>query len=371
MTQHTSWLLFCITAFAISFLLTAGFMRPLLKLCRRKSLYDLPGERKVHSNNIPRLGGVLFIPAMLLGVTCTLLLGMVNHLAVIPPLGLKGFLIVIGMFLLYLIGLLDDLFGMKASVKFLIQIGVSVFLPFCDLYIHNLYGLFGLFEIPFWAGFPLTVFISLLIVNAINLIDGIDGLASSLSMVAIVVFGILFFRHELFYYSLYCAALTGTVLGFFLYNMFGNAERGTKIFMGDTGSLTLGYALTFLAVRYFMTCTATEIHRMHPTALLVPLSLLAVPCFDLVRVSLMRLYHRKPIFGADKTHIHHKCLRAGLSMRFSLGIIVALQLSLCGLNGMMVMADFSAPMIILADILYFIAFNLFLDWRIAHAEKAG
>ena len=368
---HTSWLLFCATAFAISFLLTVGFMRPLLKICRRKGLYDLPSERKIHANHIPRLGGVLFIPAMLLGVTCTILLGMANSLSAIPPLGLKGFLIVIGMFLLYIIGLLDDLFGMKASVKFLIQIGVSLFLPFCGLYIHNLYGLFGLFEIPFWAGFPLTVFISLLIVNAINLIDGIDGLAFSLSIVAIVVFGILFFRHELYYYSLYCAALTGTVLGFFLYNMFGNAQHGTKTFMGDTGSLTLGYALTFLAVRYFMTCTATEIHRMHPTALLVPLSLLAVPCFDLVRVSLMRLYHRKPIFGADKSHIHHKCLRAGCTMRQALFLIVALQLVLCVTNGAMVLADWTAPMIIMADILLFVLFNLLLDWRIAHAEAAS
>ena len=264
--MELKWIIYLLIAWTISFGLTAVLMRPLLRLCKRRGMYDLPDERKVHHRGIPRLGGVLFMPAMLIGAAGTIVVQMLADYRGFPMLSVSVCVVFVGMFLIYLIGLLDDLFGLKASLKFLIQLLVSLFLPFCGLYMHNLYGLFGLYELPGWACYPLTVFVSLLIVNAINLIDGIDGLASGLSMVAVVAFGVLFFSHEMYYYALYCAALVGTVAAFFLYNMFGDVNKSTKTFMGDTGSLTLGYALTFLSIRYMMTCTATSPHQMHATA---------------------------------------------------------------------------------------------------------
>ena len=366
--MELKWIIYLLIAWTISFGLTAVLMRPLLRLCKRRGMYDLPDERKVHHRGIPRLGGVLFMPAMLIGAAGTIVVQMLADYRGFPMLSVSVCVVFVGMFLIYLIGLLDDLFGLKASLKFLIQLFVSLFLPFCGLYMHNLYGLLGLYELPGWACYPLTVFVSLLIVNAINLIDGIDGLASGLSMVAVVAFGVLFFSHEMYYYALYCAALVGTVAAFFLYNMFGDVNKSTKTFMGDTGSLTLGYALTFLSIRYMMTCTATSPHQMHATALLVPYTLILVPCFDLVRVSLMRLWRRVPIFSPDKTHIHHKCLAAGFSMHQTLMIILALQAAFGGLNWLLVLADFSASLVLMVDIAVFISFHLILDGMIARRE---
>lgn len=358
-----AWIVYIFIAFVLSFSATALCMPVLLRLCKRRGLYDVPNERKVHHNNIPRLGGILFIPSMLVGVGGVLLLMMWTggwHFFSINPTTL---FIGIGMFMLYLIGLTDDLFGLRAGVKFAIQIVVAIFLPCCGLYIHNLFGLFGCGELPVWVAYPLTAFITLLIVNAVNLIDGIDGLASSLSLIAIVSFGSLLFRHGMVYYMLFCMSLAGTVLAFWGFNMFGSAERSTKTFMGDTGSLTLGYALAFLSIRYITSSAATSPADTFPTALLVPFTLLLVPCFDLVRVAVMRLLHGKPMFQPDKTHLHHKCMQAGFTMHRTLVLIVGLQLFFCLMNALLVKGDCNISLIVCLDVALFVAFNLWLDYR--------
>lgn len=359
------WFFYIAITLVCSLLVTRIAMPVLLQLCKRKGLYDIPDERKIHhTNNIPRLGGMLFVPSMLVGASASLAMMVGLEGREFLHLDLTSMLVLTGMFILYLIGILDDLFGMPATLKFVIQLIVSLFLPFCGLYIHNLYGLFGIYEIAPWIGYPLTIFTTLLIVNAINLIDGIDGLSSSLSLIAILVFGLLFLRHGLTLYVIYCAGLIGSVSVFFYYNMFGNPAKGTKTFMGDTGSLTLGYALSFLAIRYIMTCTETDIQNMHATALLVPYTLLLVPCFDLIRVALMRLKRGVPMFFPDKTHIHHKCMQAGFTMHQALGIIILLQLFYGGLNGGLVLLKSHISIIVSIDVALFIFFNLWLNNRI-------
>lgn len=360
-----SWLFYIILAFLLSLGFTFFAMPFLLRLCKRKKMYDIPDERKVHhSNNIPRLGGILFIPSMFIGVSIPLILIQIFGKEGLVSMNITTMLVVVGMFLLYLIGVLDDLFGMKASMKFLIQLIVSLFLPFCGLYIHNLYGLFGLFEIPMWLSYPLTVFVSLLIVNSINLIDGIDGLSSSLSLIAISVFAFLFYRHNMMIYVLYCMGLSGSVLAFFYYNMFGNPNKATKTFMGDTGSLTLGYALAFLAIRYVMTSVTSDPEKMHATALLVPYTLLIVPCFDLVRVALMRIKRHVGIFHPDKTHIHHKCMYAGFTMHQSLLLIISLQFFFTLVNCGLIVLQATMSFIVIIDIVIFALFQFWLNYRI-------
>lgn len=361
--MNHSWILYLLITFILSFSTTASIMPSLLKLCKRKGIYDLPNERKVHHNKTPRLGGILFMPSMLVGVAGAFVAMNLLKESEQMSVTLSTILIVIGMFLLYLIGMLDDLFGMRASIKFLIQITVSMFLPFCGLYIHNLYGLLGIYEIPVWIGYPLTVFVSLLIVNAINLIDGIDGLASSLSLIAISLFSVLYFHQQIVFNSLYCVGLAGSILAFLYFNLFGSPEKNTKTFMGDTGSLTLGYALAFLAIRFIMTSNTQDSTLPSPMTLVVPYTLLIIPCFDLVRVAVVRLIHHKPIFHPDKTHIHHKCLQAGFNMHQSLVIILALQLSYCVLNATLIKCNASISAIVALDIITFTIFNLWLNKR--------
>lgn len=365
------WFFYILIATIVSFAITGLSMPILLRLCHRRGIYDIPNERKIHHNNIPRLGGVLFIPSMLIGVASTVLLLIANGREnLFTELTIYPLLIVSGMFLIYLIGLFDDLFGMQATAKFVIQFIVSSIMPFCGLCINNLYGLFGINELPLWLAYGLTVFISLLIVNSINLIDGIDGLASSLSLFAIIILGILFNRQNMHFFALYCFALVGSVAAFWLYNMFGNAQKSLKTFMGDTGSLTLGYALAFITIRYLMLGGTQDFLYEKSFSFLIPFTLLIVPNFDLVRVATMRILRGKPMFHPDKTHIHHKCMRAGFSMHTSLCVILLLQLFFCFINWILVKNEVEISLIVIFDIIIFIAFNLCLNLLIRKKDKA-
>ena len=336
-----------VVAFLCSGIVTAIVMPWLLKLCKAKRLYDLPDERKVHRHNIPRLGGAVFVPAILTGMCITIYL--LFHIdRSFPAFHPSSFAMVTGVFIIYLIGLLDDLLGLRASFKFGIQLVTALFLPFFGLYVNDFYGLFGLHELPVYAGYPLTVFLCLLIVNSINLIDGIDGLASGLSFIALLAFTILFGKLQVLIYTLLTASLMGTLLVFMYYNLCGKVEKGTKIFMGDTGSLILGYALAYLVMKYSMSNHAVLPPRPH--ALIVASTLLIVPMFDLARVALTRLFRHKGMFHPDKTHIHHLFMSAGFSMRASLICILLSQLGFIAMNMFLLWVNLSPTWILLMDV---------------------
>lgn len=340
-----------IIAFLVSGIFAAVTMPWLLRLCKVKGLYDLPDERKVHHNNIPRLGGAVFVPSILVGMSAAIyiLWGIDGSF---PPFHPSTFAMVTGVFIIYLIGLLDDILGLRASFKFAIQLATALFLPFCGLYVNNFYGLFGLYEVPLWVGYPLTIFLCLLIVNSVNLIDGIDGLASGLSTIALLVFTILFGRLHVLVYTLLTASLMGALVVFMYYNLRGRVERGTKIFMGDTGSLILGYALAYLVMKYAMSNYVVLPHRPH--ALMVSCTLLLIPIFDLVRVALTRLYHHVGIFHPDKTHIHHLFMVAGCSMRAALLWILGLQLAFMAINfTLLLFTSVNPTFILVLDVVLF------------------
>ena len=341
-----------VITFVVSFAFTALLMPWLIELCRQKGLYDQPNERKVHHNKIPRLGGLLFAPAMSIGIVAGFLyLGVSVESSQLPVFRLSTMILMAGLFLIYLIGVLDDLLGLSARVKFAVQVAASAFMPLCGLYINNLYGLFGLWEIPFWAGSALTVFACLLIVNSVNLIDGIDGLSSGLSMLALTAFAVLFWELGVESYTLVSLGLIGAVAAFFFFNVFGSERRGTKTFMGDTGSLVLGYTLAYLSIKYAMNNPSVLAQRPH--GMVVVITLLAVPVFDLVRVACMRLVHGKGIFHPDKTHIHHLALAAGCSMSWALVLIVALQLLIMAVNVLLVRLAININLLLLVDILLY------------------
>ena len=157
----------------------------------RKRLFDSVDPRKVHHGYVPRLGGVAFFPSILIAVF--LVIAFRNELFGTNLLDFERtnrlLVIVCCLFILYLTGMMDDLIGVRYRSKFLIQILCGCFLALVDLRIDNLYGLFGVYELPLWVSFPLTVFVVVYVLNAINLIDGIDGLASGLSMMALLFMG--------------------------------------------------------------------------------------------------------------------------------------------------------------------------------------
>ena len=176
-------------------------------------------------------------------------------------------------------------------------------------------------------------------------------------------------RMELtFAYVLVAAGLLGTLAAFFCYNMWGKAEKGTKTFMGDSGSLFLGYVVAYLSIKYATSNLPVLPYR--PEALMVSYTLLIVPTFDVIRVALSRLYRRKPVFGADKTHIHHVVMAAGFSMHQAWAVIMALFLFFCVWNALLygVVAD---TWMVLSDILLFCAFHFVMHRRAGRRSQAA
>jgi len=344
--------LYIIIAFAVSFAFSLIFTPAITRLCKKHKLYDQPNERKVHHIAVPRLGGTLFLPSMGIGVALALSVmygGFQENLEIT----ISTFLMIAGAFMIFLIGIIDDLRGIEAKHKFIIQFVAALFFPLCNLMINNLHGIFGIYEIPLWISYPITVFTILLIVNAINLIDGIDGLSSSLSFIILLTFAILFHHLNATIFSLMSASLAGAIMAFFLFNMFGKIGKH-KIFMGDAGSLFLGYVLAYLAIKYQM-YNEGSVFTYREESLLISITLLFIPCIDVIRVALSRKISGKKMFDADKTHIHHILMQKGLSMRMALTVIIGLFIFICATNYLLY--DFiPSTLIIIIDVIIYALF---------------
>lgn len=354
--------IYLLGAFLLSLVCGFVFTPVILDYCKRKKLYDLPSERKVHHKAIPRMGGISFFPSMLTAFAAVLLFMPVTEQHTLP-VNLWSAIFIIGLLVIYCTGIIDDLIGLDARTKFAMQIFTASLLPFAGLYINNLYGLFGIFEIPRYVGIPLTIFVIVFVDNAINLIDGIDGLAAGLSLIALGGFLAYFVYYGVFVntYSILVAGMIGALIAFSYFNLFGSPERNTKIFMGDSGSLSLGFTLGFLAVK----CASenTLIWPSRPEAIMVPLTLLFVPTADVVRVTFYRLRHHKPLFDADKNHIHHKLMRMGMTQHQALITILLLALVYVVVNSLLY--TWVSPTIILGvDVLLYCVFHLSVNVKL-------
>ena len=354
--------IYLLGAFFLSMICGLVFTPLILDFCKRKRLYDLPSERKVHKNATPRLGGISFFPSMMTAFAIMLLFFTWTRNKEIA-FNTWSASYIMGVGIIYLIGIVDDLIGLKAKSKFLVQIITACLLPMVGLYINNLYGLFGIHESPYWIGIPLTVFVIVFIDNAINLIDGIDGLAAGLSLIALTGFLFYFIHYGVFMhtYSILVAGLMGALIAFLYFNLFGRVERNTKIFMGDSGSLSLGFTLGFLTVKCAM--DNCNIWPTRPEAVIMPLALLFVPTADVVRVTLYRLRHRRPLFDADKNHLHHKLMSTGLSQYQTLIFILLLAIGYIVLNSLL-FPLLSATLLVVIDIVLFCIVNICINLRL-------
>lgn len=200
----------------------------------------------------------------------------------------------------------------SAHKKFTAQIlSALILIILGDIRFSNLHGILGFHEISY----AFSVFFSLLavvaIINAHNLIDGIDGLAASIGILAAILFGTAFFLADQTNYAILCAATAGSLISFFIYNVYGNKN---KIFMGDTGSLILGLLLSVFVIQYneFSISGRELAFNFSPV---FSLAILAIPVFDMIRIFSLRIYHRKSPFSPDMNHIHHQYLQLGLSHR--------------------------------------------------------
>lgn len=319
------WLESNLAALGVAILLSAVLLPRIIVIAFKKKLFDAHGERKVHRGIVPRLGGISFVPSILFSLALVAGVNLRFGGDTMFP-ALSGCIVPLlfmgcSVLLMYLIGIADDLVGVRYRAKFVVQIFAGILLFLSGVGVKSLYGLVWIWTMPEWIGALLTIFLVVYFVNAINLIDGIDGLASGLATLATAFYSVIFFLAGEYVYSMIGCATVGTLLVFFYYNVFGDADRRRKIFMGDTGSLTVGMVLAFLSLAMLRTpdlsFSFTEANRS-----VLAFSPLIIPCFDVVRVTLHRIKRHRSPFLPDKSHIHHKLLALGLPQKVALAIIL-------------------------------------------------
>lgn len=342
----------------------------ILVIAIKHSLYDIPDERKTHMGAVPRIGGVSFVPCIFFAIMFTLGIfylnpGVSENRGYYPD-NSEFYLFLCGLTLLYLGGVKDDLVGLCYRHKFIIQILSSALIVLSGLYINNFYGLFGIYMVTPWIGLLLTIFVLVFIINAMNLIDGMDGLASGLSIFALCVYGTLFFLHGLWFYTVLAFSTVGVLIPFFYYNVFGSVKKGRKLFMGDSGSLTLGLILGFLAIRY--ACYHPDVMTPIGNMLVIAVSPILIPMLDVMRVVLVRIRKRKHLFKADRNHIHHKLMNTGLGKSTALVILFAVSIGFCIVN-FTLLNLLNSHFIFLIDIILWSAMNSWFTYIIRKRKQ--
>lgn len=338
LTPVTAKYLFMAAAFLTAVIMGMILIPNILFISYKKKLFDVPDARKVHKTPVPRLGGLSFFPAILitlfLNIAARYMLGYPIEGVSIDQMWLEFMFLFSGLTILYLVGEADDLVGVGYRYKFLVQILASGFLVMSGIWLHSLGGLFGIYAIPAWVGIPVTIFVVVFITNAINLIDGIDGLASGLCCIALCILaGMLVMKQEYIYASLAFVTL-GITMVFWFYNVFGNERKGHKLFMGDTGSLTLGYILSYLVIHLSLEADTGE-KTGGARDMIIAFSALLVPMLDVIRVSLHRIRKHRSPFLPDKNHFHHKLIRAGMKVKAVLITILLVDLFFITMNSLL------------------------------------
>lgn len=257
-----------------------------IKLLKTHSLMDNPDERKIHIAPTPSMGGVgVFlgiIPAWILGADAEMI-------------------IVLALFsLLLLIGVLDDLKDLSAYLRLGLQVCIGTVLFIFDFKIDSLHGIFGITEISSIVSFVITVFFTVGIINAFNLIDGINGLAGGIVAINSFVFGTIFYLNSELEYATLSFVLGSSLFGF----LFHNFRKKANIFLGDSGSLVLGGAMAIFSLKVFGLESSNQILNIN-----LVIGILLIPVLDVVRVVIVRLLNGRKPFDADNNHIHHKLLK--------------------------------------------------------------
>ncbi|WP_297900681.1 MraY family glycosyltransferase [uncultured Parabacteroides sp.] len=331
--------LLLLSGFIFSILFGMVIIPRILVISHKKRLYDVPDSRKVHTMPIPRLGGLSFFPVILMSMF--LVIGFRLYFWNMGSSSLsfnmlyEYLFLFVGMTLLYLVGVCDDLVGVGYRYKFAVQIVSALLLVLSGNWFDSLGGLFGVYSVPAWVGIPVTVFIVVYITNAINLIDGIDGLASGLCCIALSVLSVIFFICMQYVYALLAICTLGVLMPFWCYNVFGNANRGHKLFMGDAGSLTLGYVISFLIIHL---CVSNQVSPKLPNPyMVIAFSTVLVPLLDVIRVVFHRLRNHRNPFLPDKNHFHHKLLRTGMRVRMVMVTILCVSFFFIVLNVLLAM----------------------------------
>lgn len=324
MTAITSFIfhpnIFAGIALVFAYIISIRIYPTIIYLSHTKDLMDEPCERSMHQGKTPTLGGI--------GLFLTFAIGMVltGVFAPLPPQDVINVLALVGatMLLLFL-GVKDDLVLVSPRKKFMGQlVATALVVMASDVRILSMEDIFGFGELPYWFSVIFTIFVFLLIVNAFNLIDGIDGLAGGLAILSATVYGLFFFVNGQQYLALASFILIGALIGFLQHNL----SKREKLFMGDSGSLFTGFLLAYLTVAFLnKSANATTLAYPIGNAPILAITVLSYPMMDTLRVFTIRIREGRSPFSADKNHIHHRFLSLGFSHKKASVSIVLLNMA--------------------------------------------
>jgi len=278
----------------LAFIITFISIPSLVDVARRKHLFDEPNSRTSHREATPTLGGMAIFAGFIVSIMIFLYIPNIPYIQYV----------IAGVIVVFFIGLKDDVIMVAPMTKFIAQLfAATIIIDLGGIRLNGLYGLFGITEIGYYGSDLLTIFVIIAIVNAFNLIDGIDGLAAGVGILASLVFGGWFYITGHLQLAIVACALIGSLLAFFWFNVY---SRKSKIFMGDIGSLLLGFIMAIFAIKF----NAINGNMGHDplrviAAPAVSIGILIVPIYDTVRVSVIRLIHGRSPFSADREHVHH------------------------------------------------------------------
>ena len=288
-------------SFSLALFISLVLIPSIIDIARAKSYVDAPNNRASHHNTTPTLGGI----AIFIGSIIAFL--MFVSVGAIPSYQY----IVASVLIIFFIGFKDDIIGISPYKKFWGQvIAALIVIEFGWIILTNLHGLFYIYPITYNFGLILSVVTIIGVTNCFNLMDGIDGLSASLAILACVAFGTWFYLAGQFDWAILSAGITGATLAFLYFNLF---SKRNKIFMGDTGSLFLGFIISIIAIKFNETAIGLTGPYAVQAAPAVSIGFLLVPIFDTLRVFVTRMVKNKPPFSPDKTHIHHYLLDLGFT----------------------------------------------------------
>lgn len=296
---------FALLCFITAFVVTLLTIPPIVNLIKRYKLYDMPNSRKEHSLPIPTMGGIAIVAGM---ITALLFWFPFNS----EPGQVCFFFSIAALFGL---GIMDDLKDLSAKYKFVVQIALASLIALSGIRITSFDGLFGITDLPLAAQYSFTILAIVGITNAFNLIDGIDGLAGGLAFMSLVTVGLFLTISGDANTALVAFALAGAVFAFLYFNF-----NPAKIFMGDTGSLILGFVIAVLCVR-LMQINISAVNPVIVHAPMFVLGIVLIPVFDTLRVFALRIWKGGSPFDADKTHIHHLLTTQGFTHVFAVRLI--------------------------------------------------
>lgn len=335
-------------AVMISFFIVLFSTPSFITVAELKHLFDDPNEsRKLHKKSIPSMGGIMIFAGTLFSFMICNPENEVGYIRYLIP----------SILVMFFIGIKDDIIGTAAVKKLIGHLLVAFIMTLmAEIKITSLYGIFEIRELPDWASIALSIFTYVVIINAFNLIDGVDGLAGGVGCIASVAFGIWFLLAGSMIDAIIAFSLAGALLGFLRFNFYP-----ANIFMGDSGSLTVGLIICVLAIRVIeFDFSALPSEMKHISKPIFAMSVLSYPLIDTFRIFIYRLIKGTSPFAADDNHIHHRLIKLGLNHAQTVCLIYVFNIVLIAYAVLIRDVNTSIVFIILAAIVFLLIGLLFL-----------